>query len=180
MSGLGPDRLAPRRDLPPYTYLPGRSPHPISDRDGHSFGVAPAPPEELTPRTWRDNLDYLFGFDLYHGGYYWEAHETWEGLWRPLPRHGDVALLLQGLIKLAAAGVKGGVSSEHGVRRHAARAAELLHSVGDAAAPLCGVAPAAVAELASEIAHEPEAVCWHGDPWRPRAVLPPLPLERPE
>lgn len=41
------------------------------------------------------------GVDLFHRGFWWEAHEVWEGLWRRAA--GDEAELLQGLIQIAAA-----------------------------------------------------------------------------
>jgi predicted metal-dependent hydrolase len=69
------------------------------------------------------------GCDLFNLGYYWEAHETWEGLWHACGRRGTTADFLKGLIKLAAAGVKAREGRPQGVARHAARAAELFASV---------------------------------------------------
>jgi uncharacterized protein len=63
---------------------------------------------------------------LFNAGYYWEAHEVWEGLWHAHGRRGATADLLRALIKLAAAGVKVREGQEHGVRIHARRAAELF------------------------------------------------------
>lgn len=40
-----PPRLVPDRELPAYAYVPGESPHPKRDRDGHSFGSEPDTPE---------------------------------------------------------------------------------------------------------------------------------------
>ena len=57
-------------------------------------------------RSWSQSHDYLLGCDLFNHGYYWEAHETWEGLWNACGRSGTTADFLKGLIKLAAAGVK--------------------------------------------------------------------------
>jgi predicted metal-dependent hydrolase len=61
---------------------------------------------------------------LFNAGYYWEAHEAWEGLWHVYGRHGPTADVLKGLIKLAAAGVKVREGREPGVRTHARRAGE--------------------------------------------------------
>jgi len=119
-------RYAPEIDLPPYAYVPGRSPHPVSNPAGHSFGkpVEPAtcPPQE----AWRESSEYRYGIDLFNRGYYWEAHEAWEAVWRGCERQSAAAEFLKGLIKLAAAGVKAREGRPEGVRRHAARAAELF------------------------------------------------------
>jgi predicted metal-dependent hydrolase len=49
--------------------------------------------------------DYAFGVDLYNHGYFWEAHEAWEGLWREADDPARRAFL-QGLILCAAAALK--------------------------------------------------------------------------
>ncbi|MGD0039334.1 MAG: DUF309 domain-containing protein, partial [Isosphaeraceae bacterium] len=54
------------------------------------------------------------------------AHESWESLWHAHGRRGPTADLLQGLIKLAAAGVKVREGRTAGVRTHASRAARLF------------------------------------------------------
>jgi hypothetical protein len=63
-------------------------------------------------------LALRYGMDLFARGFFWEAHEAWEGLWRDLGREGKSALLVKGLIKLAAAGVKLRQGNERGVRAH--------------------------------------------------------------
>jgi hypothetical protein len=101
-------------------------PHPESDPAGHSYGHREAPAAPLTEADWRDNATWLWAADLFNHGYYWEAHEAWESLWHAAGRHGEVADLLKGLIKLAASGVKAREGRAAGVRLHAARARELL------------------------------------------------------
>jgi len=86
----------------------------------------PAPPN---PARWRECPEYLFGLDLFNHGYYWEAHEVWEGLWHACGRAGTTAAFLKGLIKLAAAGVKVKEGVARGVLDHARRAAELFREV---------------------------------------------------
>lgn len=126
-------RLVPARSFPPYSYVPRRFPHPTRDAGGHSFGREEACPDALTVENWRGSEDYLFGFDLFNHGYYWEAHEAWEGLWHACGRKGEVAEHLKALIKLAAAGVKAREGNEAGVRRAAERASVLFHRLMDAA-----------------------------------------------
>jgi hypothetical protein len=92
--------------FPPYGFVPGRFPHPVRDPAGHSYGHDPGPAPPVVPERWGESRDYLLGLDLFNHGYYWEAHEAWERLWHAAGREGATAELLQGLIKLAAAGVK--------------------------------------------------------------------------
>jgi uncharacterized protein len=126
MNESAPPRLVPDLIFPPYTYVPGRCPHPITDPKGHSFGMKPTPCEPPDPNRWQECRPYLVGIDLFNHGYYWEAHEVWECLWHACGRKGMTADLLKGLIKLAAAGVKVRQGQSEGVRNHARRAAELF------------------------------------------------------
>ena len=125
-------RFLPNEPFPPYSFVPGRFPHPTSDPAGHSFGQSPGSsrsgePPGLSRRTpWPECLPYLRGIDLFNHGYYWEAHEAWEGLWHAAGRRGPKADFLKGLIKLSAAGVKVRQGMPEGARRHAARAGELF------------------------------------------------------
>jgi uncharacterized protein len=119
-------RFVPDAPLPPYSYVPGRFPHPLSDPAGHMFGKPPAPPPAPDPDCWQESRAYLYGVDLFNFGYYWEAHEVWEGLWRACGRTGPTADFFRGLIKLAAAGVKVRQGVPAGVASHAVRAAAAL------------------------------------------------------
>lgn len=131
-------RLCPDRPLPPYSYVPGRFPHPIRDPSGHSY-KAPGIQQETHRRSltapvslasdWKLSSVYLFGIDLFNHGFYWEAHETWEQLWIEFGRSGRDADFIKGLIKLAAAGVKAREGRPIGVQRHACRAQELFRLV---------------------------------------------------
>jgi predicted metal-dependent hydrolase len=72
----------------------------------------------------------LHGLDLFNHGYYWEAHEVWEDLWKACGRTGPTACFLKGLIQLAVAGVKVRQARPRAVRDHAHRAAELFEQAG--------------------------------------------------
>jgi uncharacterized protein len=122
-------RFVPDWAFPPYTFIPGRRPHPVSDPRGHQYGQAPEPAAPLDPEHWQASRDYLRGLDLFNHGYFWEAHEAWEGLWHACGRTGTTAAFLKGLIKLAAAGVKHLEEVPNGVRSHGSRAAELFAAV---------------------------------------------------
>jgi predicted metal-dependent hydrolase len=119
-------RLAPEVTLPPYSYVTGKFPHPFSDPAGHSFGRPPDKPAAVDPACWRDSREFCHGVDLFNQGFYWEAHEVWEGLWHAAGRRGPLADLFKGLIKLAAAGVKAREGRLAGLQRHARRAGDLF------------------------------------------------------
>ena len=89
-------RYLPDRPFPPYAYLPGQGAHPTQHPDGHSYGVEHEA-VHLPAERWSENDDYLFGVDLYNHGYFWEAHEAWEGLWQIGGHDASQATFLQGL-----------------------------------------------------------------------------------
>jgi hypothetical protein len=91
---------------PAYAYIPGHWPHPLKDVQGHSYGHKPATPTTLSLSRWRSCEAYQRGLWLFNSGYYWEAHEEWEAVWRLMGRHTLEGLHLQGLIKVAAAAIK--------------------------------------------------------------------------
>jgi hypothetical protein len=124
--------------FPSYTYVPGKSPHPIRELDGHSYGQPEPHVERFDPAQWRDCREYLFGVDLFNAKFYWESHEQWEAVWHCVGRKGTIADLLKGLIKLSAAGVKLFEERPAGVERHARRAEELFGFVRQTSPQLCG------------------------------------------
>ena len=102
---LNCQRYCPRHPFPSYRHIPGLTPHPVKDPAGHSYGIdGLAEPRVLSPEAWRTNEDYLYGVDLYNFAYWWEAHESWEGLWHHA--EDDYRLFLQGLIQISAALIK--------------------------------------------------------------------------
>jgi uncharacterized protein len=194
-----PPRYAPANPLPPYAYVPGHDlPHPVTDRRGHAYSVEAQPPCVPKPLAGLAHLrpdpvsrcrvlaaslaadpQWRFALDLFNGGWYWEAHEAWEGFWIALGRTTPEARFVQGLIHLAAAAVKMREGKPNGVARHTQRARELLsdlraspvgsalpeassgrsESLRDAAATL-GLAPDSLAAVVAELdASKPE--CWH-------------------
>lgn len=160
-----PPRLVPERELPRYTYVPGRTPRP-QHRETISGGQTEERPIVLPAPSPRVRREFLYGLDLFNHGYYWEAHEVWEDLWHAAGRSGPTADFFKGLIKLAAAGVKSLEGSAVGRRRHALRAAELFARAADGfardldtAVPAqpgdfrcLGLSPRALATLANQAA----------------------------
>lgn len=106
-------RHGPAEDFPPYRFVPGHSHHPVTHPEGHRYGLgAPAAPPPDTP--WQANAPYGRGFDLYHAGYYWEAHEYWEAVWQS-GLSGPERALCQALILTAAAQLKNLTGRTRGV-----------------------------------------------------------------
>jgi hypothetical protein len=139
-------RWLPQKGLPPYAYLPSKNPHPVRDPAGHSYHVEPIP---VASEGSLSSDAFLWGLDLFNHGYYWEAHESWEGLWQVADRGGRLSMLFKGLILLSAAGVKIRERKKAAAARHAKRAASLFRQLPDRAFERAlGMSPAALAECA--------------------------------
>jgi hypothetical protein len=137
-----PFRYQPGRSLPPYAYVPGVTPHPTRAPGGHAFGAATVAPYALPAERWADNDEYLWGVDLYNAGYFWEAHEAWEGLWRLAPASDpSQRRFLQGLIQCAAACLKAAAGDVQAAGRLAARGLARLEQVSSErdAEPMMGL-----------------------------------------
>lgn len=167
-------RFVPQRSLPPYSYVPGQFPHPISDTAGHSFGH-PAPPLVAPSDACPQNCEpLLWGFDLFNQGYYWEAHESWEQVWLALNRKGDAADIVKAMIKLAAAGVKAREGRLKGVQSHTRRAMELVENVRQRETHVLGIELSSLLDLARRILDLQEAILDVRE--LPVVVVMPIPL----
>lgn len=94
------------RAFPPYRFVPGLNPHPRNHPKGHSYGRGEIQPAPWEPGAWRTLTPYLYGIDLYNFSYWWECHETLEGLWVGAGKHTPHARFVQGLIQVAAANLQ--------------------------------------------------------------------------
>lgn len=117
MGAPDPARYAPNTPFPPYRHAPGRTPHPRKHPDGHSYNTEEYAGPPLTMENWRENQAYLYGVDLFNYGYWWEAHEAWEGLWGQEDKRSLCRGDLQGLIQMAAALVKWREGNRRGVEK---------------------------------------------------------------
>lgn len=152
-------RWLPEKSFPSYAYLPGRQPHPVRDPAGHSYNSeAMLSAAEIS----LDSDTFLWGLDLFNHGYYWEAHEAWEGLWQVADRGAPLRTLFKGLIMLSAAGVKIREGKQAAAVRHAGRAGALLRALMNTAdhsfERALGMSPAALAEQAEAAARIPAAL----------------------
>lgn len=159
--------------LPRYAHRLGVTPHPATDPRGHGFGHAaesPGPEHWRSPEGWRTCEAFLEGVDLFNAGYWWEAHEAWELLWRstPHPGPGDAdsaeparqRAFVQGLIQLAAAALQRAAGNQAGVGVLLERAARNLDG---APAGYMGVdAPALLeaARRAAAVSDEAPTAAW--------------------
>ncbi len=90
--------------LPAYAHRPGETQRPV---DSPAFEVARRAPAKFSIANWHENEAYLYGFVLFRGCYYWEAHEVWEAVWRSCRPNSRERHLVQGLIQLANGELKG-------------------------------------------------------------------------
>lgn len=142
-----PPRYAPHRRLPPYRYVPGRTPHPTAHEAGHSYGHPEPVAMFMPPTAWRENEEYLFGVDLFNRRYYWEAHEAWEAVWHTCDKSATHGLFIQGLIQISAALLRWHMGTERGARKlHREGRAKLEHAVRESPDQYMGIPLAAWAQ----------------------------------
>ena len=148
-----PSLRTPHLGLPPYRYLPGRSPHPLRHPDGHRWGHPPPP--RIDP--WHQDPRWPHGQDLFDHRYYWEAHEALEFLWHGLHPLQPEAVLLQGLIQAAASVLRAHLGDPVSAASLHRRACARLNAAAAALGPVAhGVdLPATVAALDAHAAGGP-------------------------
>jgi len=134
-------RYFPAFDFPGYRFVAGVNPHPLRDPRGHSYesGKRDEKRGKWSPDRWRQSPEWLYGVDLFNAFYFWEAHESWKAAWSVLPRESAPALLLQGLIQIAAALIKIHAGSLDGAGKLSARGLEKLRKAGASAPLLLGL-----------------------------------------
>ena len=107
--------------------------------------------------AWQGDAAYRYGARLYVEGFFWEAHEVWEAVWKVSSQNGVERLLLRGLIQLANAALKLRTGRGHAALRLLLEADALLGETAAAArsevAMGVGLAPlrTAVQELAASL-----------------------------
>ncbi|RJT26032.1 DUF309 domain-containing protein [Mesorhizobium waimense] len=152
-------RHLPEKGFPAYAYLPGRHPHPVRDPAGHSYRVEPMP---VTADASLGSDPFLWGLDLFNHGYYWEAHEAWEGLWQVADRGAPSRVFFKALILLSAAGVKIREGKTAAAVRHSQRAAMLFRRLNGPSEHIVenalGLPPAILADYAEAATRVPTAL----------------------
>lgn len=94
------------RVFPAYRFVPGKTPHPVRDPEGHSYNKSAPQLPPFAADQWQACEEYLYGIDLFNHGYWWEAHEALEAVWVAAGRQTETGLFIQGLIQIAVAQLK--------------------------------------------------------------------------
>ncbi|MBV9064743.1 MAG: DUF309 domain-containing protein, partial [Methylobacteriaceae bacterium] len=89
--------------MPRWPYNPGTDSAP----DCGPLEVA----KQLVPRRFERFVPahdhaFQYGLALHDTGFFWEAHEIWEAVWKAAPMNGRDRLALRALIQIANAGLK--------------------------------------------------------------------------
>ena len=104
---LPPDTTVPPRysefELPRWSCLPSHVASADFERLRPATGSVP---DRLASEALPDQLAFRFGADLFNAGFFWEAHEVWELVWRALPPNSRERLACQALIQAANACLK--------------------------------------------------------------------------
>ena len=110
-----PGLRVPSVTLPPYRFVPGLNAHPMRHPEGHLYGHEE--PTWTRCSSWKEDISFLRGCDLFDHRYFWESHEVWEGMWHQVDRSEPLSHLLQGLIQVAASTLKRHVNHLRGARQ---------------------------------------------------------------
>jgi len=82
----------------------------------------------LSDASWQKSVHYLYAVDLFNYGYWWEAHEVFEGLWARATLETPARIFLQGLIQISAALLKESQALHEGALRLAAKGLPKIRS----------------------------------------------------
>lgn len=96
-------------------HIPGRNARPASKSE--IFRISSSAPCPTDPDRWSANDAWLAGLVAYRHGYFWEAHEVWEAVWKNARPNSVERSLLQGVIQLANAGLKLRMGQPNAARR---------------------------------------------------------------
>jgi hypothetical protein len=94
-------RYCPERKLPEHAYQPGLDQQSARPKE-HHYDAA----WNTETATLLGSIGFRWGVDLFNNGFYWEAHEAWEGMWLQAPGGSAARHVLQGLIQSSAAMLK--------------------------------------------------------------------------
>ena len=127
------------KPLPSYRHIPGMTPHPVSDVNGHSYNKPKEKIIQISENNWRNNEIFLYAIDLFNFKYFWEAHETLEDLWKIEKPDSLMKLFLQGIIQISAAYLQWIRSIYGGVNKLNTNGNEKLMKVQDSKTIMCGI-----------------------------------------
>ncbi len=127
--------------LPAERYVPGHG-----RASDHAFfaAIKAQCPAHVSDANWRSTPPYLFGFDLYAAGYFWEAHEVWEPVWMACAPNSRERALTAGLIQLANGCLKLVMRRPKATMRLLGEASAQLRAAAWPAGRVMGLSPAAL------------------------------------
>jgi predicted metal-dependent hydrolase len=97
------DAIAVTLAMPRWAYNPGTDRAP--DREPLE-AVKKLVPLRFDGFVGADDAAFRYGLALHDAGFFWEAHEIWEAVWKAAPMNGRDRLALRALIQIANAGLK--------------------------------------------------------------------------
>jgi predicted metal-dependent hydrolase len=89
--------------MPRWPYNPGTDRAPDREPLDAAKKLVPVRFDGFVPA---DDSAFLYGLALHDGGFFWEAHEICEAVWKAAPMNGRDRLALRALIQIANAGLK--------------------------------------------------------------------------
>lgn len=159
---------APSLGLPRWVYLPGLTSEP--DREPLERAKALVPPfyESCVHAT---DPAFRYGLALHDAGFFWEAHEVWEAVWKAAPKNGCDRLILRAVVQLANAKLKLRMGRAAAASRLLAEAeAELAEAAHRGCGADRGLASeGALESLAVDLAADPGPLARHFAPMNENA-----------
>lgn len=128
-----------QQELPSYRFLPGITPHPFKDPQGHMYLQSEPNAKPIQTNQWQESQEYLYALDLLNHGFFWESHVWLEAIWNAHKRQGEIANLCKALIKIGAAGVKWRKNQTQAALGHLQRSKELIEIAFEQTDPLIGL-----------------------------------------
>lgn len=108
-------------ELPARRYLPGRTERPAGNEFEHVKALCPP---ETNEGTAPSNVAWHYGLRLFNEAFFWEAHEVLEEVWQRARPNSRERFLVQCVIHLANAALKGVLDQPGASRRLVAMADE--------------------------------------------------------
>jgi predicted metal-dependent hydrolase len=131
--------------MPRWAYNPGTDRTPDREPLDLVKTLVPLRFERCVPA---DDAPFRYALALHDSGFFWEAHEIWEAVWKAAPMNGPDRLALRALIQIATAGLKQRQARLRAAARLIDEAAGLLGELGTRG--LAGVPESVAGQLQSE------------------------------
>jgi Domain of unknown function (DUF309) len=109
--------------MPRWAYDPGTNAAPDREPLETAKKLIPGRFEQFVPAA---DAAFLYGLALHDGGFFWEAHEIWEAVWKAAPMNGRDRIALRALIQIANAGLKQRIARPRAAARLIEEASALL------------------------------------------------------